>query len=58
MGKIGHFGNSHRAPLLLGGQETARITGAREPEKLFLVGWEVNIQLSSLGKLKNKRTRD
>jgi len=32
MGKIGHFGNSHRAPLLLGGQETARITGAREPE--------------------------
>jgi hypothetical protein len=28
----------------LGGQETARIPGAREPERLFLVGWEVNIQ--------------
>jgi hypothetical protein len=42
----------------LGGQETARIPGAREPERLFLVGWEVNIQLGSLGKLKNKRTRD
>jgi hypothetical protein len=41
-----------------GGQETARIPGAREPERLFLVGWEVNIQLGSLGKLKNKRTRD
>jgi hypothetical protein len=35
----------------LGGQETARIPGAREPERLFLVGWEVNIQL---GKNKNK----
>jgi hypothetical protein len=42
----------------LGGQETTRIPGAREPERLFLVGWEVNIQLGSLGKLKNKRTRD
>jgi hypothetical protein len=58
MGKRGHFGNSHRAPLLLGGQETARIPVARNPERLFLVGWEVNIQLGSLGKLKNKRTRD
>jgi hypothetical protein len=38
----------------LGGQETARIPGAREPERLFLVGWEVNIQLGSLGKNKNK----
>jgi hypothetical protein len=28
----------------LGGQETARIPGAKEPERLFLVGWEVNIQ--------------
>jgi len=26
------------------GQETIRILGAREPETLFLVGWEVNIQ--------------
>jgi hypothetical protein len=58
MGKRGHFGNSHRAPLLLGGKETARIPGAREPKRLFLVGWEVNIQLGSLGKLKNNRTRD
>jgi hypothetical protein len=41
----------------LGGQETARIPGARESERLFLVGWEVNIQLGSLGKLKNKRTK-
>jgi hypothetical protein len=24
----------------LGGQETARIPGAREPERLFLAGWE------------------
>jgi hypothetical protein len=31
----------------LGGQETARILGARESERLFLVGWEVNIQLDS-----------
>jgi hypothetical protein len=38
----------------LGGQETTRIPGARELERLFLVGWEVNIQLGSLGKLKNK----
>jgi hypothetical protein len=42
----------------LGGQETTRIPGAREPERLFLVGWEVNIQLGSLGKVQNKRTRD
>jgi hypothetical protein len=47
---VGNFG--------LGGQETARIPGAREPKRLFLVGWEVNIQLGILGKLKNKRTRD
>jgi hypothetical protein len=38
----------------LGGQETTRIPGAREPERLFLVGWEVNIKLGSLGKNKNK----
>jgi hypothetical protein len=25
----------------LGGQETVRIPGARESERLFLVGWEV-----------------
>jgi hypothetical protein len=31
----------------LRGQETARIPGARESERLFLVGWEVNIQLGS-----------
>jgi len=28
----------------LGGQETVRIHGAREPERLFLVVWEVNSQ--------------
>ena len=28
----------------LEGQEIARIPGARDPERLFLVGWEVNIQ--------------
>jgi hypothetical protein len=33
----------------LGGQETARIPGAREPERLFLVGWEVNIQFGQFG---------
>jgi hypothetical protein len=53
------LGNSHRALVVagnfgLGGQETARIPGARELERLFLVGWEVNIQLGSLGKHKNK----
>jgi hypothetical protein len=25
-------------------QETTRIPGAREPERLFLAGWEENIQ--------------
>jgi len=33
---VGNFG--------LGGQETARIHGGRELERLFLVGWDVNIQ--------------
>jgi hypothetical protein len=33
----------------LGGQETARIPGAREMERLFLVGWEVNIQFGRFG---------
>jgi hypothetical protein len=28
----------------LEGQETTRIPGARELDRLFLVGWEVNIQ--------------
>jgi len=28
----------------LEGQETTKIPGAREPERLLLVGWEVNIQ--------------
>jgi hypothetical protein len=42
-------GNFYRGTVVagnfgLGGQETARIPGAREPERLFLVGWEVNIQ--------------
>jgi len=27
----------------LRGQETTRISGDREPNRLFLVGWEVNI---------------
>ena len=35
-GVAGNFG--------LGGQETVRNSGAREPERMFLVGWEVNIQ--------------
>jgi hypothetical protein len=26
----------------LGGQETVRNPGAREPDRLFLAGWEVN----------------
>jgi hypothetical protein len=38
--------DSHRGTIVaenfgLGGQETVRIPGAREPERLFLVGWEV-----------------
>jgi hypothetical protein len=37
------------------GQETIRILGAREPKRLFLVGWEVNIQFGQLGKNKNKQ---
>jgi hypothetical protein len=41
--------DSHRGTIVagnfgLGGQETVRIPGAREPERLFLVGWEVNTQ--------------
>jgi hypothetical protein len=28
----------------LKGQETVSIPGAREPERFFLVGWEVNTQ--------------
>jgi hypothetical protein len=41
--------DSHRGTVVagnfgLGGQETVRIPGAREPERLFLVGWEVNTQ--------------
>jgi hypothetical protein len=39
----------------LGGQETERIRRARELERLFLVGWEVNIQFGQLGKNKNKQ---
>jgi hypothetical protein len=43
------LGNSYRGTIVagnfgLGGQETARIPGARYPKRLFLVGWEVNIQ--------------
>jgi hypothetical protein len=33
----------------LRGQETARILGAREPKRLFLAGWEVNIQFGKFG---------
>jgi hypothetical protein len=47
---VGNFG--------LGGQETTRIPGARESERLFLVGWEVNIQLGknkNMNKIKHKR---
>jgi hypothetical protein len=41
--------DSHRGTVVagnfgLGGQETVRIPGAREPKMLFLVGWEFNIQ--------------
>jgi hypothetical protein len=43
------LGNFYRGTVVVGnfvlrGQETARIPGARELERLFLVGWEVNIQ--------------
>jgi hypothetical protein len=47
------LGNSYRGIAIvagnfgLGDQETARIPGAREPERLFLVGWEVNIQFQA-----------
>ena len=42
------LGNSHRGIDVAGnfgftGRETARILGARESERLFLVGWEVTI---------------
>jgi hypothetical protein len=48
------LGNFYRGTVVagnfgLGGQETARIPGAREPERLFLVGWEVNIQFGQFG---------
>jgi hypothetical protein len=57
------FGNSHRDIVVagnfgLGGQETARIPGAREPERLFLVGWEVNTQFGQLGRIINNQERD
>jgi hypothetical protein len=39
----------------LGGQETTRIPGAREPERLFLVGWEVNIQFGQFGQTRTNR---
>jgi hypothetical protein len=50
------LGNSHRDTIVagnfgLGGQETARIPGARESERLFLVGWEVNTQFGQLGRI-------
>ena len=42
------LGNSYRGTIVsrnfgLRGKETARIPRAREPERLFLVTWEVNI---------------
>jgi hypothetical protein len=42
------WGNFYRGTTVagkfgFGGQETVKISGAREPERLFLVGWEVNI---------------
>jgi hypothetical protein len=41
----------------LGGQETARIPGARELKRMFLVGWEVNIQFGQLGRIINNQER-
>jgi hypothetical protein len=45
--------DSHRGTIVagnfgLGGQETVRIPGARESERLFLVGWEVNTQFGQV----------
>jgi hypothetical protein len=37
-----HMGTIVAGNFGLGGQETIRIPGARESERLFLVGWEVN----------------
>jgi hypothetical protein len=34
-------------------EETARILGAREHEKVFLVGWEVNIQFEKFRQSKD-----
>jgi hypothetical protein len=57
------FGNSLRDTVVsgnfgLGGQETARIPIAREPERLFLVGWEVNTQFGQSGRIFNNQERD
>jgi len=41
----------------LRGQETARIPRARESKRLFLVGWEVNIQFGKLGRIINNQER-
>jgi hypothetical protein len=46
--------DSHRGTVVVGnfgleGQETVRIPGARESERLFLVGWEVNTQFGQFG---------
>jgi hypothetical protein len=37
------------------GQETARILRSREPERLFLVGWEVNMQFGKFGQFGQKQ---
>jgi hypothetical protein len=56
------FGNSLRDIVVVGnfglrGQETARILGAREPKRLFLVGWEVNTQFGQLSRIINNQER-
>jgi hypothetical protein len=48
------WGSSYRGTVVDGNfglksQETARIPRARESERLFLVGWEVNIQFGQFG---------
>jgi hypothetical protein len=53
-GKIVCFGELSQGTVVSGnfglrGQETARILGARESERLFEVGWEVNIQFGQFG---------
>jgi hypothetical protein len=54
IGRIVCFGELSQGTVVFGnfglrGEETVRVLGARESERLFVVGWEVNIQFGQFG---------